>query len=1674
MFSFGQEWRDVGPFGLWPSAETPGITVTKNGKVYTAFKDMSSGVAVMNWNGEEWIDMGAPFPGGVEDVRITSADNEVYVGLFDVAGPEYRVYHYNGSGWTQLGDLGLLNYTLGKIDLTAIDGGTHDLKLFFRDEGTSDALIWEYNSGGGTWGPLGVGDFLAYSTPADLGHLFISDNEGDVFVCTSEDATGSAPFTFYNFNGAVWENYTYESMSEIVFSSTGYSVDAFNGFNPYLAVVSQDHPDSIQLFHPVIGTSDILRFPSYFNGTNMDPGKLGINVNSADEVVAVFTQEGGTSMAAKYSGGSWADLGAEFPESELGEYRLADNPNSTKTYVIYRGSAGEVGVKAWNHQPQLDGTPSTNDLCLSAGTGTIIPLISFNDNDKDSVFLKFSSSNDAVIPDANVFGSPISGFDYTSVNSTFGITATPTGIGSTDISIMAIDGLDTLTVNYTINVYGSPAYSVSGTNPTTCGGTDGEVNIIGLSPSTNYDIDYDKGGVAATTLSITTDASGNYDITGLDAAVYDSWSITETATGCNGTNPTVVTLNDPSSPAYSVSGTNPTTCGGTDGEVNIIGLSPSTNYDIDYDKGGVPATTLSITTDASGNYDITGLDAATYNNWSITETATSCNGTNPTNVTLTEPTSPSLSHSTGLTTDPTTCGGTDGVICLIGMSVFSTYDVTFDKDGTGDTFTGTTDGNGFLFMTGLGEGTYNNFEATHTTTLCSDTYTTDVVLSEPAGPTFSVGGSSDPTSCGGSDGSITVTGLFSSTSYDVSYDEAGVGTVSAGTMTTDAAGELTITGLFAGTYDSVYCELVSTSCGAYETVVTSVTLNDPAAPSFTGLGSTDPTTCGATDGTITISGLSPTYTYDITYDLSGTGTVAAGPITSDGAGDLIITGLGVGTYDSVSVTDAATGCTGYEAVVTTFTLSDPAAPTFGVTVTSPTVCGGSDGTITITGLTPSTTYTSIAFSLDATPYSFTTPISDASGEYFAGTYPAGSVTGISVEDLSGCTGSDSGPYDLVDPAGPGVNAGLDITICEDELLVLNADNPDDAVISWDNGVEDGVEFSMSAGTYVITATATAGFCSETDDMTLTVYDKPDIGLATTLATCGLEDGSIDATITGGLAPYEIYWSNGETTEDITDLEPKAYYLNVWDDNNCYSMGVATIELLTLTLNGTETNVSCNDAADGAIDLMVGGTGPFTYYWSNGERTEDISGLTAGQYEVFVEDASGCLASNSFIITEPDAIKGTFAVTEATCGSSDGSATATITGGTAPYTYAWEDDGGTAVGIDDPTLTGVFSGAYTLTVTDDNGCSESFFVGINDDAGPVVNVESVTPATCAADGAIDITAIPEGTAIVDSYSWDSGETSEDITGKSGGDYSVQVMDDSGCLTTIGIMIPNVKPDVQDICIVTVDTATNTNRIVWTKPVTTEIDHYDVYRESSIAGMFQLVNSQDYAEESFFVDSIAYPQLRSWRYKMVAVNNCGIESDMSVEHKTIHIVYEETTPGSFTLDWDAYEGFAYSDYNIWRYLPGPGWELIATQSTALPPTLFDTPPSTVGIDYIIEVIPPAVCTSTEATDHNSSRSNKTSHTPIAPGGGVGSEDLSIVEDELDVYIFPNPSNGMFNVTIDDISTTEEIVVYDVFGKVITTTPVTNSSTIIDLSDKESGIYILEIVTENGIFSQKLIKE
>src|SRR5205814_1686772 len=144
---------------------------------------------------------------------------------------------------------------------------------------------------------------------------------------------------------------------------------------------------------------------------------------------------------------------------------------------------------------------------------------------------------------------------------------------------------------------------------------------------------------------------------------------------------------------------------------------------------------------------------------------------------------------------------------------------------------------------------------------------------------------------------------------------------------------------------------------------------------------------------------------------------------------------------------------------------------------------------------------------------------------------------------------------------------------------------------------------------------------------MTIVVTPEI-IATSIVTnttCTASVGAINLTVSGGTPPYTYSWSNGATTEDITGLAAGTYTVTITDANGCTTnlpVKVGT-DNVTIAAIPVITNTTCS-ASIGAINLTVsGGTSPYTYSWSNGATTEDISGLAAGTYTVTISDANGC-------------------------------------------------------------------------------------------------------------------------------------------------------------------------------------------------------------------------------------------------------------------------------------------------------------------------------------------------------------------------------------------------------------------------------------------------------------------
>ena len=208
---------------------------------------------------------------------------------------------------------------------------------------------------------------------------------------------------------------------------------------------------------------------------------------------------------------------------------------------------------------------------------------------------------------------------------------------------------------------------------------------------------------------------------------------------------------------------------------------------------------------------------------------------------------------------------------------------------------------------------------------------------------------------------------------------------------------------------------------------------------------------------------------------------------------------------------------------------------------------------------------------------------------------------------------------------------------------------------------------------------------------------------TDVTTNSLNDGTASVSASGGTAPYTYLWSNASTTASISGLVAATYTVTVTDANGCKNTcsSVVTEPGCNVSASAVGVDPKCNLGTNGTVTLTVtGAVGTPTYLWSNGATTKDLSGVGAGTYTVSITDGA-CKATAMITLNEPTALVLVCTKTDATTvGGSDGTATVSPSGATAPYTYLWSNGATTA------TTTGLTANTYAVTVTDANGCTSS--------------------------------------------------------------------------------------------------------------------------------------------------------------------------------------------------------------------------------------------------------------------------------------------------------------------------------------------------------------------------------
>jgi hypothetical protein len=417
----------------------------------------------------------------------------------------------------------------------------------------------------------------------------------------------------------------------------------------------------------------------------------------------------------------------------------------------------------------------------------------------------------------------------------------------------------------------------------------------------------------------------------------------------------------------------------------------------------------------------------------------------------------------------------------------------------------------------------------------------------------------------------------------------------------------------------------------------------------------------------------------------------------------LFSNLGVGTYTAI-VMDA-NGCSS----TATATVGEPSPISIGVVSITPESCGLANGSIT---LTASGGQGSFLYYINGQAQSSPTFLNLAAGTYT-----------FSVCDMRYCL------YDttIVIPVGPSVivtAVGADVNCPSNSTNVIDTTNSDGSItVTATNGTApytysiDGVNFqslnlfsNLGVGTYTVIV-ADANGCSDTTTATVNEPTPISIGVVSiTPETCGQSNGSITLTASGGQGSF-LYYINGQAQSSPTfsNLVAGTYTFSVCDMRYClYDTTIVIPGTPAFVATATSTSPLCEGDCNGTATVVTTGntSNTYTVVWDNGQTGATISNLCAGTYTAVVTDGNGCAATATTTIADPASITVSLAATsDETCFENDGSATLSVTGGSAPYTV---DLANFTTATTTSNATGMFTnlnaGNHVANVTDANGCS----------------------------------------------------------------------------------------------------------------------------------------------------------------------------------------------------------------------------------------------------------------------------------------------------------------------------------------------------------------------------------
>ena len=653
---------------------------------------------------------------------------------------------------------------------------------------------------------------------------------------------------------------------------------------------------------------------------------------------------------------------------------------------------------------------------------------------------------------------------------------------------------------------------------------------------------------------------------------------------------------------------------------------------------------------------------------------------------------------------------------------------------------------------GQGTATASNLVAGNYTVSITDAnscvYSMSTLVNQPAGSLVAVITGYINVSCfGTSTGSSTVTVSGGTTPYNYVWSPSpgtGQGTANAGSMT---AGAYTVTAT-----DANNC--VST---------TTLTINEPAQLS-TNIIKNDVSCFGTTTGatTVIVSGGNGGYTFNWS------------PTPGTGQGTNVVGGMSAGIY--TVITGDANGCSTSDTVF----ITQPLNLTSVIDTFSNVTCNGyNNGTA------------NLSISGGVSPYAISWNPVPGSGQStgFVSLLSPGTYT-ANVTDNNGCLSNDT--VTITQPANLSSSATITNISCnglsDGAIFLSTADGTPPYVYTWSPSPTTGQGTAnvsgLAAGNYTVNIDD-SNLCNSAYSITVNEPLAISASITVTDVSCsGFTNGAIDLTASGGVFPYSFSWSNGAITEDISGITSAVYTVTITDGNTCTSSTTAFVgSANAITYSFVKTSPTCFGYGDGIVDLNItGGTIPYNFNWSNGNTSEDLISVGAGNYTVTVTDANNCQITDTVILSQPNYIVNGITVTNATCfAGTNGAMNLFVSGATPPFTFSWSN------GDTTQNISNLAAGTYTVMITDANNCTAMNIDSVQQPSFPLGSSLSIVNNPCFGDSLGALYSSTSGGTLPYSYLWDNGSTTQDLLNIPAGSYTLTVVDAQNCTASISTTV-----------------------------------------------------------------------------------------------------------------------------------------------------------------------------------------------------------------------------------------------------------------------------------------------